>query len=163
MHKLAAFLAALLGLATTPLMAEEITDQKDVSIEIISPKEGDKFSITKFPSVKYRVSLAGNAFEYRKNIYIYVDDKKVGRVRQLSGRYTLDRLLLGSHKICISIESENENLFSPSCINVIAYGPSDVKDCMIGCPAPEKQEETKTQNNDWVVPPFEYTPPRPLF
>jgi outer membrane scaffolding protein for murein synthesis (MipA/OmpV family) len=89
-------------------------------IEILSPAEGAKLSLNPFITMKYNAELKGDD----SKIYIFLDDKKIQKMRKSSTEYTFERLTLGTHEFCIKV-SYKDNTFTGQqrCIRVKVIAP----------------------------------------
>lgn len=123
MHKLLGLFVIFSSFAAPSVMATE------AKIEITSPVEGEKIRISEGYTLRYRIDLSGSKFGNRDRAYVYVDGQKLGKLRQMSGRYILNRLPLGTHEICIQVSSEADEEVDQQCVKVVAIGPRGPKDC----------------------------------
>jgi|CXWL01.1.fsa_nt_gi hypothetical protein len=129
MYKLIGLFIVFASFAASSAMGVETTETTEATIRIISPVDGVKIRITDRPILNYRIDLSGSKFGNRDRAYAYVDGQKVGRLRQMSGRYTMDRLSLGTHEICIRVFGEVAEQVDQQCVKVVAFGPRGPKDC----------------------------------
>ncbi|NOU01764.1 MAG: hypothetical protein HOO95_09365 [Gallionella sp.] len=89
-------------------------------IEILSPANGAELPLNPFISMKYSAILEGDD----SHIYMYLDDKKVQRMRKSSTEYIFERLTLGIHKLCIKVALKDNTLTGQQrCINVKIIAP----------------------------------------
>ena len=159
MVKLTISLIILLTFTASPVAAAAEPANPDVVIDIISPAQDANLKLTVPVMLHYQISLAGAAFEYRRHVYVYMNDKKISRLRQLSGRYLLPKPSLNTRKICIGVETEDDNLIPQRCVSVKVYSPQGAKDCS------EKKcgDDTEDENDPLYLSPFyvppQYTPP----
>lgn len=132
MYKLIGLFVVLVSFVASSAMAAEITEATETAeatIKIISPVEGEKIRISEGVILNYRIDLSGSKFGNRDRAYVYVDGQKKGKLRQMSGRYIMDRLSLGTHEICIRVFGEAAEQVDQQCVKVVAFGPRGVKDC----------------------------------
>jgi hypothetical protein len=126
MYKLIGLFVVFVSIAASSAMAAEATE---ATIRIISPVDGEKIKITGGLALNYRIDLSGSKFGNRDRAYVYVDDQKRGKLRQMSGRYIMDRLSLGPHEICIRVFGETAEQVDQQCVKVVAIGSRGPKDC----------------------------------
>ena len=68
------------------------------SVTITSPTDGAKLSGNSAKLV-YEVVMAPKG----EHVHVYVDGDEVGRLHQLKGSYTVDKLSVGKHWLCIRV------------------------------------------------------------
>lgn len=133
MYKLIGLFVVFAGFVASSTAAIETVETTvataETKIKIISPVEGAKIAISERSVLNYRIDLSGSKFGNRDRAYVYVDGQKMGKLRQMSGRYTMDRLSLGTHEICIRIFGGAAEQVDQQCVKVVAFGPRGVKDC----------------------------------
>lgn len=145
MRYLVLIFSVLAGLYTTLVMAESGVDapvisaasgvgasmvRETSSIEILSPAEGDKLPFNPLITMKFNAALEGDD----SKIYIFLDGKKIQRMRKSSTEYAFERLKLGAHEFCIKI-AYKDNIFTGQqrCVNVNVVSPRFVN---YGTPLP---------------------------
>lgn len=135
MRNLALLFSALVGLYTPLVLAESGIDTPVIkaesgvaataprptsSIEILSPANGAKLPLNPFISMKYSATLEGDD----NHIYLFLDDKKIQRMRKSSTEYTFERLTLGTHELCVKVAYKDNTLTGQQrCINVNIIAP----------------------------------------
>jgi hypothetical protein len=72
-------------------------------VDIISPKDGTKFTSKVENTMEYEVTLGAAG----GHIHLYLDGKEVALLRQKKGSYTFDTLAQGAHEICLKIVNKN--------------------------------------------------------
>lgn len=90
--KCAAILVAALGLTALACAADE------GSVTISSPADGSKLSGSS-AKIAYEV-VPGPRGEH---VHVYVDGEETARLHQLKGNYTVDKLSVGKHWVCIRV------------------------------------------------------------
>lgn len=100
MRNLSGLLVTLMLVGTASLAwADEST------IEIIAPKDGAEVKVDLPMVLQYKVALAGKG----DRIQISLDGQKVILLRRTQGSFTMERLPLGAHDICIDVVDKQRN------------------------------------------------------
>jgi hypothetical protein len=86
------------------------------SVTISSPADGSKLTGS---SAKIVFDVApGSKGEH---VHVYVDGEEVGRLHQLKGSYTVDKLSVGKHWLCIRVVDKGHTPVGlEKCVSVIA-------------------------------------------
>jgi hypothetical protein len=115
--KLAAIVVALAlcGSAySATTMATTTTDEPGVAIT--SPAEGAKVGLA---PVKLTYESAPNP--KGDHVHIFVDGERTATVRQLKGSFTVDKLAIGKHWLCVRVvDKGNTPVGQEKCVGVIA-------------------------------------------
>lgn len=91
------------------------SDEGSGSVTISSPTEGAKLSGNSTKLV-YEVVMAPKG----EHVHVYVDGEEVGRLHQLKGSYTVDKLSSGKHWLCIRVVDKGHTPIGvEKCVGVI--------------------------------------------
>ncbi len=86
-------------------------------INITSPVEGATLNITAVNKVDYSIKLSGAG----DHAHIYMDDRRMGMLRNMQGSFTIDYLDPGKREICIKIVGGNHMpIDAGKCVTVMA-------------------------------------------
>ncbi len=86
---------------------------QEASVQILSPRDGATLDVMDQHRIEYAV-VAGPRGDH---VHVYVDDKEVGILRQLTGSYLFETLPEGAHTLCIKVVNR-------------AHVPIGVEDCV---------------------------------
>ena len=80
-----------------------LTLAADGSVTISAPANGAKISPSAITTITYDVT-PGSAGDH---VHLYVDNGEASVIRKLKGNYSLDKLPLGKHEICIKVVTKS--------------------------------------------------------
>lgn len=87
------------------------------NVEIISPAEGARLSVKADNKVDYNITLGSEG----DHAHIYVDDRRIGMLRNMRGSHSIDYLDPGKREICIKIVSSNHTPIGVGrCVTIMA-------------------------------------------
>jgi hypothetical protein len=108
------------GLRFAPMMVAlgltGVAYSDEGSVTISSPTEGAKLSGNSAKLV-YEVVMAPKG----EHVHVYVDGEEVARLHQLKGTYSVDKLSVGKHSLCIRVVDKGHTPIGvEKCVGVIA-------------------------------------------
>lgn len=112
------YIAVLLTLALTACGKEAAeTPAAAAKVDITSPADGAKLSIKADNKVDYSIVLGSEG----SHAHIYVDDRRIGMIRNMQGSYSIDYLDPGKREICIKIVTSSHTPTGVGrCVTIIA-------------------------------------------
>jgi hypothetical protein len=115
MRYLTLLLTALTSFAV-PLANAEST------IDITWPRDGSKLFLEPL-TIKYKTFLEGDD----DHVFIFLDENKIQQMRKARTEYTLERMPLGNHEICIKVAYKDHLLTGQqACVHVTVESPIHV-------------------------------------
>ena len=115
--KSAAVIVAL-GLTGASYSDEKKDEKKDEKslVTISSPTEGAKLSGNS-TKIVYEVALGSKG----EHVHVYIDGEEVARLHQLKGTYSVDKLSVGKHWLCIRVVDKGHTpVGQEKCVGVVA-------------------------------------------
>jgi hypothetical protein len=85
------------------------------TVSISSPVDG-----TKLPGSSAKIVFDVTAAPKAEHVHVYVDGDEVGRLHELKGSYTVDKLAVGKHWLCIRVVDKGHTpIGAEKCVSVI--------------------------------------------
>jgi hypothetical protein len=113
--KLAAIVVAL-GLCDSAYSAAATTTTDEPGVTITSPAEGAKVGLA-----PVKLSYESAPSPKGDHVHIFVDGERTATVRQLKGTFTVDKLAIGKHWLCVRVvDKGNTPVGQEKCVGVIA-------------------------------------------
>lgn len=85
------------------------------TVSISSPVDG-----AKLPGSSAKIVFDITAAPKGEHVHVYVDGDEVGRLHELKGSYTVDKLAVGKHWLCIRVVDKGHTpIGAEKCVSVI--------------------------------------------
>jgi hypothetical protein len=93
---------------------EKSEEKSAGTVNITSPVDGSKL-----PGSSAKIVFDVTAAPKAEHVHVYVDGEEVGRMHELKGSYTVDKLAVGKHWLCIRVVDKGHTpIGAEKCVGV---------------------------------------------